>query len=275
MDMEKDISIQQHMLEYAKQDVVVAFSGGADSSLILKLAVEAAAITGKKVYGICIHTNLHPSGEADFARKVCEEIGAIFDEVIVDEFREAGIEDNPIDRCYRCKRYMFSMLKKKAEDMGVHVVMDGTNEDDLHVYRPGIRALYELGIKSPLAECGYTKAKVRQLLLQYGISVASRPSAPCLATRFPYGTHLTEEMLECVDKAEDIVKELGCRNMRVRVHGDIARLEVDVEDEGLILANRKQLIEQFKQLGYSYITLDLEGFRSGSMDIKVNETKQK
>lgn len=269
--MIKDKKLEEYMLSCTRDHVVVAFSGGADSSLVLKLAVMAAAKNGRNVYGIYIHTNLHPAGEAKLARKVCEEIGAIYEEVEVDEFSKAGIQDNPVDRCYRCKQYMFRILLDKARGLGVATVMDGTNADDLHVYRPGVKALKELGIKSPLAECGYTKEDVRRLLGEYGISVSNRPAAPCLATRFPYGTHLTQDMLTKVDKAEEYIRQLGCKNVRVRIHGDIVRIEVDVCEEKKLLEHRKQLIDYIKELGYHYITLDLEGFRSGSMDVTIKE----
>lgn len=146
------------------------------------------------------------------------------------------------------------------------MIMDGTNEDDLHVYRPGLRALKELGIISPLAEEKVTKAEVRELAEEYGLSVASKPAMPCLATRFPYGTDLTYEKLEKVEKGEAFIRKLGLYNLRLRVHGGIARVEVDEQEIAKILQHREEIVRYLRQLGYSYITLDLEGFRSGSMD---------
>lgn len=270
-----------------KEDVAVAFSGGVDSTLVLKYALEAAKKNDSKVYAYCIHTTLHPMGELSHAREVATNMGAIFEEVIVDEFREAGIENNPVDRCYRCKKYMFSNVKKRAEKMGVLTIFDGTNEDDLHVYRPGIRALKELGVKSPLAECGFTKEMVRGLLKEHGMEEAKKPSAPCLATRFAYGTKLEEAELERVDKAEQYLKSLGLSNVRVRVNyseksvwkissaGDfargIARIEVNFEEEELIFEHRQEIIRKFKELGYEYVTLDLAGYRSGSMDEHIKK----
>ena len=259
-------ALRRYMEEKTKQDVAVAFSGGADSTLILRMAVEAASGNHTFVYAMCIHTTLHPHGESEQARRIAQEVGARFEEIRVDEFAQAGITENPVDRCYRCKSYMFRNLKQKAAELGITTIMDGTNEDDLHVYRPGVKALKELGILSPLAECGVTKAQVRQLLKEYGIPAAEKPSMPCLATRFPYGTHLTAEVLRQVDEAEHFLRELGFYNVRVRVHGDIARIEVDAKDEQKVLEQRVQIVEKLQALGYSYITLDLEGFRSGSMD---------
>ena len=201
-------------------------------------------------------------------------MGALFEEIRVDEFEQAGITDNPVDRCYRCKSYMFRNLQNRAKELGIEIIMDGTNEDDLHVYRPGVKALKELGIKSPLAECGVTKAQVRALLKEYGISAAEKPSMPCLATRFPYGTHLTKEALHRVDEAEGYLRELGFYNVRVRVHGSIARIEVDTKDEQKIMESRTQITEKLKALGYGYVTLDLEGFRSGSMDQDLPEARR-
>lgn len=263
-----------YMEEKTKRNVAVAFSGGADSSLILYMAVQAARKNGSQVYAICIHTTLHPHGESEQARRMAEDMGAVFEEIRVDEFEQAGITDNPVDRCYRCKSYMFRNLQNRAKELGIDIIMDGTNEDDLHVYRPGVKALKELGIASPLAECGVTKAQVRKLLKEYGISAAEKPSMPCLATRFPYGTHLTKEALHRVDEAEGYLRELGFYNVRVRVHDRIARIEVDTKDEQKIMENRTQITEKLKALGYGYVTLDLEGFRSGSMDQDLPEARR-
>ncbi|MGN0170807.1 MAG: ATP-dependent sacrificial sulfur transferase LarE [Lachnospiraceae bacterium] len=259
-------TLLRYMAEVTKENVAVAFSGGADSSLILSMAVQASRQNNTQVYAMCIHTTLHPGGESEQARKAAEEMGAVFKEIRVDEFARAGIADNPKDRCYRCKKYMFTGLKDLAGQLGISVIMDGTNEDDLHVYRPGLQALKELGIRSPLAECGITKAQVRELLKEYGIPAAEKPSMPCLATRFPYGTHLTAKMLRQVDEAEKFLRGLGFYNVRVRVHGEVARIEVDVEDEDKILKHRTEIVEKIKALGYKYVTMDLEGFCSGSMD---------
>lgn len=146
-------------------------------------------------------------------------------------------------------------------------VLEGTNEDDLHVYRPGIRAVRELGVLSPLAEAGLTKQEVRRMAAEYGISVAARPSAPCLATRFPYGTALSLPELKRVEKGEAYLRSLGFRNVRLRVYGCLVRIEVDAEDLEGLLDRRLEAAAFLKELGYQYVTLDLEGFRSGSMDM--------
>lgn len=266
MDREKKKRLKERIRQYVRQDVMVAFSGGTDSSLLLKMVCEAAQETGKEVYGVTVQTRLHPVEEIRKAAQTVQETGARHLVVMVDELMEAGIGQNPVDRCYLCKKCLFDKIKKTAADRGISMIMDGTNEDDLHVYRPGLRALKELGIISPLAEEKVTKAEVRELAEEYGLSVASKPAMPCLATRFPYGTALTYEKLEKVEKGEAFIRKLGFYNLRLRIHGDIARIEVDEQEIAKILQHREEIIRYLRQLGYSYVTLDLEGFRSGSMD---------
>ena len=267
----KKQKLQKQMLVYAQGDMLVAFSGGVDSSLILKLAVQAAAKTGHKVYGIMVHTMLHPMGEGEDARTTAEQIGAEFRVLEIDELKGADILDNPVDRCYRCKKYLFRNLIEEGEKLGVSAMMEGTNEDDLHVYRPGLRAIRELGIHSPLAEAGMTKAEVRKLAGELGISVSNKPSMPCLATRFPYGTRISYEAMRKVDEGEVFVRSLGFYNVRLRIHNDVARIEVDVNEMPRLLEHCEQIVAKLKNLGYDYITVDLEGFRSGSMDLHVKK----
>jgi len=257
------------MDEYTEKDVMVAFSGGVDSSLLLKMACDSASKKGNKVYAVTLHTMLHPVNEIENAKKVAKEVGSIHLVIQVDELQKAGITNNPTDRCYLCKKYLFEQVIKKAHELKVDTIMEGTNEDDLHVYRPGIKAVQELGIISPLAKSNITKAEVRQLASEYGVSVSERPAAPCLATRFPYGTILSHEKMFMVEKGELYIKTLGIYNVRLRVHDEIARIEVDEQDISKILMHKGDIITYLKKLGYIYITIDLEGFRSGSMDINL------
>lgn len=268
---EKKQALKASIRELTRQDVVVAFSGGVDSSLLLHLCCEEARKTGTKVYAITMLTELHPHGDLDIARRVALEAGAIHEVVRINELADADILMNPVDRCYRCKLTLFAMLVDRAEKLGAACVVEGTNEDDLHVYRPGIKALGELGILSPLARCGFTKEEVRQMAAEYGISVANRPSTPCMATRFPYGTKLSYEAMKQVDEAETWLRDRGFYNVRLRVHGNVARIEIDAADMSHLLSIREEVIEQLKRMGYTYITLDLEGFRSGSMDIGLTK----
>lgn len=267
---EKCTVLRQLMQTYAKGNVMVAFSGGVDSSLLLKMAVMYAEEQGKKVYAVIADTELHALQDMQIAKQITEELGAVHIVLELQELEQADIRNNPLDRCYRCKKYLFGKIKEKAEELQALTVLEGTNADDMLVYRPGIRAVEELGIKSPLREAGFAKEEVRRLAKEYGISAADRPSAPCLATRFPYGEFLDRQKLARVEQGEQFLRSMGFYNVRLRVHGDIARIEVDDIDMNQLLGNRKDIINYLKALGYQYITMDLEGFRSGSMDIHTN-----
>lgn len=263
---EKYGRLYELMEEYTRDNVAVAFSGGVDSSLLLKLAVVCARERKSRVIAVTAATELHPSRDEAIAGKVALETGAEHRVLRVQELEQAGVAGNPVDRCYRCKRYLFERIRQEAEAMGASVVLEGTNADDLSEYRPGLKAIRELGINSPLMEAGLTKEEVRRLAGEYGISVARRPSSPCLATRFPYGEELTYEKLRQVEKGENYLKTLGLYNVRLRVHGRIVRIEADAEQMGRLVERREEIVGFLKKLGYGYITLDLEGFRSGSMD---------
>lgn len=267
---EKCEKLLQLLDKLTKENTAVAFSGGVDSSLLLKLLCLKAKSRGTLVYAIAAHTELHPSGDLEIAKRVAEESGAAFTVLKLQELKEADIVNNPIDRCYRCKRLLFKEIKRKAEELGAKVLIEGTNLDDTKVYRPGLKAIEELGIKSPLKDAGFTKEEVRKLAEAYDISVADRPSTPCLATRFPYGAVLSLEKMKKVEQGEAFLRELGLYNVRLRVHGETARIEVDEKDMPKLLESRKEVVEFLKGLGYWYITLDMEGFRSGSMDIGID-----
>ncbi len=256
------------MRGYAGQDVMVAFSGGVDSSLILKTACDMAQEKGTRVYAVTMQTMLHPVGEIEEAKRICREMNVGHIVIVIDELKEAGIMDNPPERCYLCKKHLFTRIKEKAAELGIGIILEGTNEDDLHVYRPGIRALGELQISSPLAEAHLSKEEVRKLASEYGIGTASKPSMPCLATRFPYGTALSYKDMERVEQGEAYLRSLGFHNVRIRVHGTIARVEVDGDALVEAVKRKDEIISCLKGLGYVYVTLDLEGFRSGSMDIR-------
>lgn len=274
---EKKHRLKKQIQEYADSDCMVAFSGGVDSSLLLKLlceAVEESSVSGlivpyDRIHAVTLSTRLHPVGEIEHAAQVAAEIGARHLVIPVDELQEAGIGLNPPDRCYRCKKLLFSKIAEAASKLGIRTILEGTNEDDLHVYRPGLKAIKELGIRSPLADAGFTKEDVRTLAAEYGLSVSDRPANPCLATRFPYGAKLSYEELQKVEQGENYLKTFGLYNVRMRVHGETIRMEVDPEYFPVILEHREEIIAYVKGLGYSYTTLDLEGFRSGSMDIGV------
>ena len=263
--------LQARMRELVSEDICLAFSGGVDSSLLLKVAADAAAETGKKVYAVTFDSRLHPSCDLRIARQVAGELGGIHQVMEVDELEQEEIRMNPVNRCYLCKRHLFMTLKKLAGEKGVRRILDGTNEDDMHVYRPGIRALKELGIISPLAELHITKEAVKGMASEYGISVASRPSPPCMATRLPYNTRIDYDVLDRIAQGEAYLRDVLPGNVRLRLHGGIARLEVDNEAFARLLDMRADVVRQLKGLGFTYVALDLEGFRSGSMDVGITE----
>ena len=253
--------------ELTDQDMALAFSGGVDSSLLLKMAADRAAKKGTKVWAVTFNSRLHPSCDLENARKVAGELGGIHVILEIDELEMEEIRSNPVNRCYLCKRNLFRTLMAFAKEKGVEVLAEGTNEDDLHVYRPGIQAVRELGIRSPLAEAGLTKEEVRRLAAACGISAASRPSTPCMATRLPYGARLDYEILKKIEAGEEILRRMIGGNVRLRLHGQVVRIETDPERFSLALEKREEVVRQLKELGFVYITLDLEGFRSGSMDV--------
>lgn len=267
----KSAQLWNSICGYAQKDVVLAFSGGVDSSLLLHMMCEAAKSYKTTVYAVMIQSELSPVKDVEIARTVAGQAGACFDVLTIDELSQPGIYDNRTDRCYICKKYLFSNLIEFVARKSIQTILEGTNADDLHVYRPGIRAVRELGIKSPLADACLTKSEVRVLARKYGISVADRPSSPCLATRFPYGTHLTRAGLKAVEDGEAYIRELGFSNVRLRVYNSLVRIEVDQTQMALLLEHSAQIVGQLKSLGYDYVTLDLEGFRSGSMDIHIKK----
>ena len=262
---EKEEALYSIMKKYTDRDVCIAFSGGADSSLLLKLAVDCAA-EGTKIYAVTFDTVLHPSCDLDIAKKVAKEMGAIHQVIFINELDNSAIQHNPVDRCYQCKKMLFQNLITFAGKVHAAAVLEGTNEDDLHVYRPGLRAVRELGVKSPLAEAGLTKKEVRSLAEKLGISVANRPAAPCLATRLPYGADLQPDILRKIEDGETYLKQAGFPVVRLRLHGNIARIEIPVSDFSAFIEKRQEITDRLKQTVFSYITLDMEGFRSGSMD---------
>lgn len=261
--------LKQLMDEYGRQPVCIAFSGGVDSSLLLKLACDSAKKSGCPVYAVTFHTMLHPACDLENARRVADELNALHEVLSVDELELEEMKSNPVNRCYLCKHQLFEVLTKFALDKGVSLVIDGTNEDDLHMYRPGIKALHELGIKSPLALSHMTKMEVKRLAAEYGLSAASRPSTPCMATRLPYGARLDYDLLKRIEEGETILRNMFTGNIRLRVHGGMARIELDQIQMEKAVREREAVAEALKHLGFDYITLDLEGFCSGSMDLHV------
>lgn len=273
---EKKKALLARIDEITKQDLCLAFSGGVDSSLLLKLVMDASAKHGTKVYAVTFQTRLHPPCDLETATRVAKEVGAVHEILYVDELEQEAIRCNPENRCYLCKHHLFGKLLEFAHAHGVNQVLDGTNEDDLHVYRPGLKALKEYGVISPLAACHVTKAEVKELAAEYGVSVAHRPSTPCMATRLPYGAEINYDLLDRIAEGEAWLHTMfgAEENLRLRVHGDIVRLEIAPERMGEVLEKREEITGYLKNLGFSYLTLDLEGFRSGSMDQKIKQKEE-
>ena len=249
----------------AMKRVAVAFSGGVDSSLLLRVAHDvlgddAVAITA------CLHS-LDPADLRE-ARRFCKENGIRQIELALNELEIPGFRENPPDRCYHCKTSVFSDILKAARDAGFPTVAEGSNVDDLDDYRPGSRAIRELAVKSPLLEAGFTKEDVRELSRRLGLPTWSKPSAACLASRFAYGETITDEGLARVAASEAYLRERGFNRVRVRVHGSLARIEVEPERVWELLEEplRGDVLQRMKELGFAYTTIDLAGYRMGSMN---------
>jgi pyridinium-3,5-biscarboxylic acid mononucleotide sulfurtransferase len=247
------------------QQVVVAYSGGVDSAFLLKVAVD---VLGEKAQGILAVSPTYPSREFDKAKEIAALIGAKITIIDTHEMEDDKFLSNPIDRCYFCKSELFTEMKKIAESKKYSNLVDGSNFDDLGDHRPGMKALRELGIKSPLQEAGLTKAEIRTLSQRLGLPTWDKDALACLSSRFPYGENITLEKLKVVDAIENYLFDLGFRGIRARHQGNTLKIEVfpDYIQRFCDPLLREQIVTKAKSLGYKYITLDLEGYRQGSMN---------
>lgn len=245
--------------------LAIAFSGGVDSTFLLKIA---AAELGEKAVAITARAEIYPEDELERACQLAVQLGVHHHLVDVDPLALAEFVANPPDRCYHCKREVFAEIAKKARELGIATVADGTNADDPADWRPGAKAVEELGVRSPLKEVGLTKAEIRQLSRTMELPTADLPSAACLASRFPYTTRITSEDLARVHKAEQALRALGFSGLRVRHHGSIARIELppDQLSRALQPGIRDVIVRDIRALGYHYVALDLEGYRTGSLN---------
>ncbi len=245
--------------------VAVAFSGGVDSTFLLEAAHRAL---GDQVLAITAALAVFPQRELDSAAAFCEKEGIRLQICRRDILNTPGFCQNPPDRCYLCKKELFQQFLKIAGEHGIGTVVEGSNLDDEGDYRPGMRAVAELGIKSPLRQAGMTKADIRFLSQKWGLSTWNKPSMACLASRFAYGEMITEEKLEMVGKAEALLSDLAFRQYRVRIHDKTGRIEVAEEDFERLLQTgvREEIVTKLRQYGFTYVALDLQGYRTGSMN---------
>ena len=245
------------------QSVVVALSGGVDSGL---LAAAAYAALGDKMLAVTISSPVESAGDVESAQKLAALIGFPLRIIEHDDLASPEFVANPPDRCYHCKLIRFNSMKELAAREGYACLLEGSNADDLSDYRRGRRAVLETGVRSPLQELGISKSEIRALAHALNLPLWNRPSAPCLATRFPYGSLITPQGLHQVAEGERYLRELGFGTLRVRHHGSVARLEVAEEDMEKLMSLRAQVYAFFKQLGFNYVALDLAGYRSGSLN---------
>ena len=243
----------------------VAFSAGVDSSFLLDLAAE---VLGARVLAVTARSRVVPRQEQEEAEAFCRARGIRQSFVEVEELSIPGFADNPPDRCYLCKRELFGKIRETAASEGMAAVLEGSNLDDDGDYRPGRRALRELGVLSPLREAGLTKDEIRALSRERGLPTWQKPSLACLASRFPYGQRLTAEALARVERAERwlAARVDGLGQLRVRCHGDLARIEVAPDRFPSLVAGAREIVAAFRSMGFAYVSLDLQGYRTGSLN---------
>ena len=245
--------------------LAVAFSGGVDSTFLLQVAHD---VLGDRALAVTAAPPFVPVREQKEASDFCRKAGIRQIVIPAEALDLDGIRHNPPDRCYHCKRMIFGRIIDAAKEAGIPYVAEGSNTDDTGDYRPGMRAIRELGVLSPLLDAGLSKADIRTLSKELALPTWDKPSFACLASRFVYGEAITDERLSMVDRAEQLLLDLGFRQFRVRIHGDLARIEILPEDFDRIMTPevRGQITTALKEYGFSYVTLDLSGYRTGSMN---------
>ncbi|PJA26481.1 MAG: TIGR00268 family protein [candidate division Zixibacteria bacterium CG_4_9_14_3_um_filter_46_8] len=255
------------------QSVVVAFSGGVDSTFLLWVALQALG-KEKVLAATGISASLMPR-EREEARQLAQILGANWEEINTDEMAVEGYRQNSPDRCMFCKGELYQKLNELAVRRGFANVIDGTNAEEADGHRPGLKALAKSGIPSPLKDAGMTKSEIRELSKRAGLPTWNKPAIACLASRIPYGSEVTEEKLKRIGAAEEFLLQIGFRQLRVRDHFPVARIEIEPDDMSIIFTgnNRIKIDAHLKGLGYKFVTLDLAGFKSGSMNILIDKGK--
>mgnify|MGYP001616211979 CR=1 FL=1 len=250
---------------------LVAFSGGVDSALLLKVA--SSVLSKEKILAVTANSATYPKEELLNARSIARGLGIRHRVITTDELKDPRFIVNPVNRCYFCKGELFSKLRKLARKFKLNFVLDGSSVSDKSDFRPGNIAKRKFNIRSPLAEAGLTKEDIRSLSRFLGLATWDKPSSACLASRIPYGTHISRQILERIDRAEGYLRRLGFAQVRVRHYNSLCRIEVPKLDIGRLMDKRKLVIDKLKKIGYNYVTIDLEGYRSGSLNELLRRTK--
>ena len=252
--------------------LAVGFSGGVDSALLLAVAHE---VLGERSLAVTAADASVPKREISEAKKFCEDRGIRHIMINTDPLSEESYRNNSSDRCYFCKRGIFSEVIKTAKENGIEYVAEGSNMDDLGDYRPGLKAIAELNVKSPLRDAGLNKSDIRMISKAMGLPTWNKPAYACLASRFVYGEQITEEKLHMIDRAEQFLIGLGFYEERVRMHGDLARIEVAADDIPRLASEevRNKIYEEFRNIGFLFVTLDMKGYRTGSMNATLDKDK--
>lgn len=273
---EKQMEKYRGLIEYLQslKSVAVAFSSGVDSTFLLYAASEAL---GDKVIAVTASSCSFPVRELKEAKEYCKANGIRHFVCASEELEIEGFSQNPKNRCYLCKHELFEKIRAIAQEQGIAEIVEGSNLDDNGDYRPGLQAVAELGIKSPLRICGLYKQDIRDLSKYFGLPTWNKQSFACLSSRFPYGETINEEKLGMVDRAEQLLLDLGFHQLRVRIHGKIARIELDPKEFPVFMEEsvRKKVYQEFKKFGFTYVTLDIIGYRTGSMNETLTSDERK
>ncbi|WP_072327430.1 MULTISPECIES: ATP-dependent sacrificial sulfur transferase LarE [unclassified Paenibacillus] len=271
VSMESKYEKLQHILRDMKR-VVVAFSGGVDSAFLLKAAMDT--LGEENVLAITADSETYPAREKAEAIALAKSLGAPHEVIPTSELNIPGYAENPTNRCYFCKNSLFDHLIPIAEAKGYPYVVFGAIADDLGEHRPGLQAAHERGVLAPLLEAGIRKSEIRHMSRSFGLATWDKPSFACLSSRIPYGEEITARKLSMIDQAEDFIMQLGFRQVRVRQHGNLARIEVASSDLAELLPVAETVYAKLREIGYDYVTLDLLGYRSGSLNEVLPASEQ-